>query len=373
MIYTDRLSISPLLNLIKQQFDLSFSSVSFLLTIYFLAYVGFTIPAAILAERFGYKRTMVASLLLAACSLALAGVFGTSYYLLLFFLGVHGMGAGAYFPTAFKISTASSPSDKRGASSAIIFSGIGLGTLLGLIIAGPIMAVFLSWQAVLILLAVPTVITVVLLHTLVIYKEETLVSNFRLAVFRQLFKNKDFTYICMALFCSLYGYWVILSWAPSLLQITKNLNVFYSGLATGIFAAIGIPSSLLFGRYSDKIGRRKIALLTVPLASLTMVVMALSTSLIVFLFAVTVYGVVGNITLSPVCVAWMGDTVSSESLGAALAVLNVIAMTSSIFAPVITGIFADATGILADGFYAAAAIVLLSAVFLFFVKKGRLH
>ncbi|HUK28188.1 MAG TPA: MFS transporter [Candidatus Acidoferrales bacterium] len=371
LIYADRLSISPLMILIRQQFNLSFFSVSLLLSIYFLAYVAFTIPAAIISEKFGYKRTMVAFLFLAAISFAFVGVFGSSYYFLLVFLGLHGVGAGAYYPTAFKISTTISPPEKRGLSSAIINCGMGLGTIIGLTIAGPTLLLFKSWQAVFLLLSAPTALTALLLERTIVYKDVRATSNFRLSTFKELFQNKNFIYMCLAMFCSLYGYWVILSWAPSFLQTTRHLNVFYSGLATGIFAAVAIPSSVLIARYSDRIGRKKISLLILPLASLSILLMAFTQNLLVFMIAIVVYGIVGKLTLDPLVVAWTGEVVSSTSLGLALALLNVFAMGSSILAPVITGVLADASGTLSYGFYAGSVVVIIGTGFLALVTRDR--
>jgi len=352
------------MDLIRQQFDLSYFSVSLLLSIYFLTYVGFTIPAAIIAEKFGYTRSMVTFSFLAAISLAFAGFFGSSYYLLLAFLGLHGVGAGAYYPTAFKISTTISPPEKRGLSSAIINSGMGLGTIIGLTISGPTLVLFRSWQTVFLLLSVPTALTAILLDRSVIYRDVRTASTFRFSTFKELFQSKNFIYMCLAMFCSLYGYWVILSWAPSFLQTARHLNIFYSGLATGIFAAVAIPSSILIARYSDRVGRKKLSLLILPLASLAILLMAFTQNLMVFIIAIVVYGIVGKLTLDPVVVAWVGDVVSPTSLGVALAVLNVFAMGSSILAPVITGALADATGTLAAGFYAGSMVVLIGTGFL---------
>jgi MFS family permease len=362
MIYADRLSISPLMNLIQHEFNISFSAVSLLLSIYFFTYVLFTIPAMLLAERYGYKKTMISFLLVAAAALALAGLFGTTYYSLLILLGVHGLGAGAYYPTAYKISNQITPKANRGFSTAIINSGMGIGTIVGLGIAGPLLAFLPYWQVILVLLSIPTFLVAILLFRSIKVPESTQPS-FRLQSFRTLMRNRQFVAICSMMFCSLYGYWVILSWGPSFLQSTRGLGIFYSGLATGIFAAVAIPSSIIIGKYSDKIGRRNGALVLLPLASLAIFTMAVTNNLLLFIIGIALYGVVGKLTLDPVAVAWVDDIVETESLGAALAVLNVFAMGSSIIAPVVTGVLADMTGTLAYGFYFGGAVVLFGIVF----------
>lgn len=364
MIYADRVSISPLLILIQKEFNLSFSSTSLLLSVYFFSYVFFTIPAILIAERYGYKKTMVSFFLLAASSLALVGVFGTTYYSLLVLLGIHGLGAGAYYPTAFKISNEIVPPARRGFSAAIITSGIGIGTVLGLGIAGPLLAFVPRWQVVLLMLSIPT-FAVGLLFFKSIHIRDNPPSKFRPGLFVTLVGNKRFVAICSMMFCSTYGYWVILSWAPALLQSVRGLDIFYSGLATGIFAAVAIPSSLIVSKYSDRVGRRGITLVLLPLASLAILTMAFASSLSQFILAIIAYGVVGGGTLLPVAVAWVGDIMEPESLGASLAVLNVFSMASSIFAPVVTGDLADLSGSLANGFYLGALVVIFGAVFLY--------
>jgi MFS family permease len=368
MIYADRLSISPLLSLIQREFNLSYSAVSLLLSIYFFTYVLFTIPAMLLAEKYGYKKTMIAFFLLAAGSLGLAGVVGTTYYSLLILLGVHGVGAGAYYPTAYKISNLIAPASDRGFSSAIINSGMGIGTIAGLGVAGPLLAVLPYWQVILLVLSIPTAAVGFLLSRSVQVPDRP-EPRFRPALFWSLMKNKQFVAICSMMFCSLYGYWVILSWGPSFLQSTRDLGILYSGLATGVFAAVAIPSSIIVGRYTDRVGRRRTALVILPLASLAIFVMALANSLIVFLVGIVAYGVVGKLTLDPVAVAWVGDDTKPESLGAALAILNVFAMGSSIVAPVATGILADLTGTLAYGFYFGGGVVLLGVAFVLLGTK----
>ncbi len=353
------------MKLIQSEFGLSFSAVSLLLSVYFFTYVLFTIPAMLIAEKYGYKRTMISFFLLAAVALAFAGVLGTNYYSLLVLLGVHGLGAGAYYPTAFRISSEISSTEERGFSTAIINSGMGIGTVVGLGIGGPLLAFIPHWQVILLILSIPTTVVGLLFFRSINLRERPR-SAFRLGLFKPLMGNKRFVAICSMMFCSLYGYWVILSWGPSFLQSVGGLGVFYSGLATGIFAAVAIPSSLIVGKYTDRVGRRKVALAILPLASLAILLMALTSNLLLFIAAITLYGVVGKLTLDPVAVAWVGDIIEPESLGAALAVMNVFAMGSSIFAPVVTGVLADLTGSLSYGFYFGAAVVLFGIIFVLF-------
>ena len=241
---------------------------------------------------------------------------------------------------------------------------MGIGTIAGLGIAGPLLGFLPDWQAILLILSVPTFAVAILLYKS-INVPEMRETSFRPGTFSLLLRDRRFVAICSMMFCSLYGYWVILSWGPSFLQSTRNLGIFYSGLATAIFAAVAIPSAIIVGKYTDRIGRRKGALVILPLASLSIFMMAVTNSLMLFIVGIVLYGIVGKLTMDPVAVAWVEDMVGPESVGAALAVLNVSAMGSSIVAPVVTGVLADLTGTLAYGFYFGGIIVLLGTLFIF--------
>src|SRR5579885_2012629 len=372
MIYADRLSISPVLNLIRQQFGLSFASVSVVVSIYFLAYVGFTIPATIAAERWGYRRIMFYFFLLAALSLLAAGALGYSYLLLVLFMGLHGAGAGAYYPTAYRISSVL-PSQRRGLTASLINSGMGFGTIAGLLLAGPVLKLFDSWQMMLILLSVPTLIVA---YALKRATEEPPHPEGKSAEMRSIYikllKNRSFAMLCAAMFCSLYGYWVILTWGPTYLQESRGLGILYSGAATAIFSAVAIPSSIAISHVSDKVGRKAIAMTILPLASIAIFLMAIGSNLVTVILAIAAYGVVGKLTLDPLVIAWVGEFIGQEQIGSALSLLNVAAMSSSILAPFITGLFADFTGRLAVGFYFGAIVVLSGSLFVAFAKEGSL-
>ncbi|MEM0117667.1 MAG: MFS transporter [Conexivisphaerales archaeon] len=371
MIYADRLSISPIMNLIRQQFGLTYSEVSLVVSIYFLAYVGFTIPATITAEKFGYRKVMFLFFLLAAVSLLAAGALGYSYLLLVLLMGLHGAGAGAYYPTAYRISNATIRGE-RGLVSALINSGMGFGTMAGLLVAGPILNLFQNWQVMLILLSVPTFVVAVMLRGLT---EEPPLNDkdnrSPLVNYRKLLENRNFVMLCCAMFCSLYGYWVILTWGPSYLQESLGLGIFFSGAVTAVFSAFAIPSSILISYYSDRAGRKRVAMIILPLAALAIFILAISSNLTYVLLAIAFYGIFGKLTLDPIVIAWVADFIGQEQLGSALALLNVAAMSSSILAPFITGLLADIFGGLATGFFLGAAVVLLGLLFVAIVQEGN--
>lgn len=372
VIYADRISISPLLLIIEHEFHLNNLQVSLIVSIYFLAYVGFTIPITIIAAKYGFKQVMIAFFLLAAVSILVAGVIGYTYALLVLLIGLHGTGAGGYYPTAYTISSTLVPKQKVGFGTGLINSGMGFGTILGLVIAGPILSIFPNnWQIILIILSFPTFVVLVLLYKFVPKLQSKPISSSEiLGHYASVLKHKSFLLICATQFCSLYGYWVILTWAPSFLQ-TRGQSVLSSGATTAVFAAVAIVPSVIISRHTDRIGRKKVPIVILPLAAASIFFMAYNSNLYEFLVAIVIYGIVGKLTLDPIVLAWNSDIIPAELLGASLAILNVTGMSSSILAPVITGALGDATGSLADGFYFGAFIVILGTVFVAFAGRTK--
>ena len=68
--------------------------------------------------------------------------------------------------------------------------------------------------------------------------------------------------------------------------------------------------------------------------------------------------------------AAVADNASKESYGTAFGIFNFVGMSSSIVAPVIAGMIADATGSLATNFYISAAILIVGMVGMMFLKDA---
>jgi MFS family permease len=373
MIYADRLGISPLLLIIEREFNLNNFQASLIISIYFIAYVLFTVPITIAATRYGFRRTLTVLFFLTAVSIGAAGFLGYTYFLLLFFIALHGLGAGGYYPTAYTVSNTVVPKEKSGFFSSLINSGMAFGSILGLTIGGPILLIFPdNWHAVLLVLSFFSLLVAGLLFKYVpdVRLQKPLSGAEILVQFKAVFKYRDLVFLCASQFCSIYGYWVILSWAPSFLQ-TRGENVISSGATAAVFSVVAIVPSILIGRHTDKIGRKRVSLLIFPLAAVSILFMGYSANIYEFLGGIVLYGIIGKLTFDPISLGWITDIIPAELIGASLAFLNVTAMTGSILAPAITGALADESGSLAYGFYFGAAIVLVGTLFVALTNTKR--
>ena len=139
-----------------------------------------------------------------------------------------------------------------------------------------------------------------------------------------------------------------------------------SGLYTLVIAVTAIPSGLVLGRLSDRIGRKRIILVLLPLMALTLVVVAQVHTRTGMLGVLLAYGLVGKLAWDPVGIAWLGDYMSRrhpEGIGAAVALFSFTSVLSAVVGPPLTGWIKDLTGSLAGGFYLAAGVALAGFVF----------
>jgi MFS family permease len=358
LVYADRTALYPMLPAIGQQFGLSATQTGAITSAYFLCYVLMQIPAGVLADRIGPKRVLVAMYGLAGIGLLLTGWLATSYTTLLGFVALYGLGAGAFYSTGYGTAMQTVPARLRGLSSAIINSGMSLGLALGLIAAGPLYLATSNWRAPFLALAVPTIVMAAVYGLELRDLRATRQSGTGL---REVLRDWNLIAIDLAGFCSLYGFWVVLTWGPSFLQTERGISLGASGLYTAVIAFAAIPAALTVGPLSDRIGRKRLALVLFPLAAVCILGLATVRSHVALILVLLAYGLTGKLAQDPVQIAWLTDHALAskpQALGAAIGVYSFSAMSSSVVAPLVSGWIKDQTGSLDGAFYLGALIVL---------------
>ncbi len=208
VIYADRTVLYPLLPAIGDQFKLTNTQVGAIASAYFLPYVAMQIPAGLLGDRWGHKRILTVFYLIAGVGLLALGLAATDYKSLLFWVGLHGLGAGAFFATAYGFTMAEVSNKTRGLIAAIINSGMGLGMAVGLAIAGPVYVLSDSWQLPFIILALLTLaMAATFVYSLPTMRSQLTPSEGIVA------QQLDFGIFPLyaAFFWSIYSFWVIVT------------------------------------------------------------------------------------------------------------------------------------------------------------------
>lgn len=372
VVYADRTTLYPLLPVIGDQLKLSNTQLGLLASAYFIPYVAMQIPAGYLGDRFGHKRILSGFYGLSGFAMLALGLVVTNFRSLLLLIGLVGLGAGAFFSTAYGYSMGEAPPERRGLIAAIINSGMGLGLAIGLIIAGPVYQVFGSWKIAFLILAIPTL---ALAFLFAVRLEERRTSPQRKSDEKNGSFDKGLLPLYLAFFCSIYAFWVVVTWGPSFLYRELGFSIGLAGSFIAVVAIVAIPSSIGGGRISDRVGRKRISLIILPLAALSVIIIASANRIGFLLAGLILYGMTGKLTWDPIATAWVGDRVSRSSpqkIGASMGKLNFAGMLSAIVAPVVTGWITDYTGSFRAAFYLSAGFLILGTLLVVLVKDSDL-
>lgn len=381
-MYADRTVLSPVLPLIGGEWSLDQGKLGLIASLFFLAYTALQVPVGMLADRLGkHLILLVPGLLLLAVGTLLSGLAPT-YGFLLFASVLAGLGQSTYFPTQFALSTAMVPLRFRSISAAIINSGQAVGISLGLLIAS-YFALELGggWRMPFIALALPTALVAVAFWVFIREprhsKQE--VEPTRLApaapaegATSPWSRNHVLVYVLN--FCSLYGFFVILTWLPYYLQTARGYDGMAVGWVSSLVPWMAVPGGLFASWLSDRLQlRREVGLWMLPVAGLSLAAIPFIQSHVGLVVALLFYGAAGKLALDPVVIALVADMTHKSVYGTVFGALNFAGMSSSIAAPFVTGLLADRTGTLDSGFYLAAALLAIGFVALTFVKRRSVN
>ena len=322
IIYADRTALYPMLPVLGAELNLTAAQAGAIASAYFAAYAVAMPLSGFLGDRFGLKRVLVAMVLLAGLGLTGLALLANNYELIIFFIALAGAGVGVFYPAAYSIALYSAPAERRGFSAAVINSGMSVGLGLGLAAAGPLYLLTGTWRAPYLAMAVLTV-GVALLFQLGVRPIPPRPQSARATW--KLILNPTLLAMDVAAFCSLYGFWVAVTWGPTFFQSERGLSLSASGLYTALIAVAALPAGLLTGRISDRWGRRRVALVLLPLAAGSLLLLAGVQSMPALVAGLIAYGLTGKLALDPVASAWAADIIAlkePQAMGSAMGVLQ---------------------------------------------------
>lgn len=375
-MYADRTVLNPVMGELEKEFGLSGTQLGLMNSVFYFSYALLQVPAGILGDKIGKKKVLIPGFLLFGAFTAVTG-WAKSWSTLLFARVVTGAGEGTYYGPQYGLSSEQIPKKYRSLGSAIINSGMAFGIALGLMASSWLMYdQGYSWRTPFFVMSIPTLLTGLAIWLFVKEKKRQPVEAGGVAKpkskFTDLFKNRNLLLVYLMVFCSLFGFFVILTWLPYYLQSERGIAGSETGFITSLVAWISIPGALLFSSLSDRLGKRKpLILVLVPVAILSMLSIIWMPNMTGVIVALCVYGLVGKLALDPVLVALVADSVDENNYSSAFGLFNFIGMSSSILAPVIAGAARDMTGSLASSFYVTAALLVVGLVGMLFLKEKK--
>jgi MFS family permease len=137
-------SLGPLLPFIIPAFNLNYTQAGRLGFTYYLVYGIFNYPSGHWADRYGRKRMIFLFLIISSVATLLMA-FSHSFWQLLIFCGLAGLGGGLYHASGTSLVSDVFPAQRRGFALGIHGSGGALGILLTFILGGGIASLF-GWR-----------------------------------------------------------------------------------------------------------------------------------------------------------------------------------------------------------------------------------
>ncbi|MGW3622994.1 MFS transporter [Streptomyces sp. NPDC000880] len=372
-MYADRTVLSPITGVIGTEWGLSKAELGLMSTVFFIAYALMQLPAGIFADRFGRVRTIVIGYALFAIGTFLSGI-APGFMVFLLVRAFAGFGEGTYYGPAYGIASSTIDRRFRGLSAAIINSGMALGISLGFI--GSSVLAFdlnLGWQTVFFVFGVATLVVTGLIQYFLgpIDRRAKSVPTGGATGnvgWRGLFTtNHVLAYVLI--FCSLYGFFNMLTWLPLYLQQVREVPAAQTGIIASLVPWASVPGAILFGLLSDRMKSKKpLILVLCLLGAACQIIIPWAEQYSLVITALVIYGLVGKLALDPILISYLGGITPRAMYSRSYSMFNFAGMLSSILAPYITGYLADVTGKLEVGFYISAALLLVGAVVFLFAR-----
>lgn len=381
LIYAGRSIFSPLMGEIRSEFGLNSAEAGGIMSLFFITYTILQVPSGMLGDKIGRKLVLVAGFFLYAISIGLVSI-STSYFMFIALWMLAGAAQGTYYGPQYALSSEAIPKKWIALGSAIIGSGMSFGIALGYNLSSVMISSYqTNWKMPFFAISIP--IFVLSLIMLFILKEKapaldadkakgTQAAAQEKGSFWDLFKNRNLVIAYLTIFCSIYGFFVIITWLPYYLENERGMDKIRAANIASIVPWISIIGTIIFSYLSDRMGKRKpIVLFMMPLSLIAIFGIVYSTSEAALIAVLVLYGFIGKISLNPVLLALCADYAPRTSLSTAFGLYNFFGMSASTIAPFMTGYIADTTGSLNAAFYFAAAVTLVGIIAMCFVKETK--
>jgi MFS family permease len=362
--------VAPVLPQYARHFGVSISAATFVITAFALMRLVAAPPAGLLVQRVGERRVYVSGLLVVALSTG-ACAFAETYWQLLLFRSLGGLGSAMFTVSSLGLMIRISPPDARGRVAGMFSSGFLIGSVggpvLGSLTAGFGLAVpFLIYGAALLVAA--TVVFVSLRNSAVALPEATTepAVSVRTVLHHRAYRAALFSNFATG--WAAFGLRIAL--VPLFVVEALGYGAGFAGLALATFAVGNILAVIPSGYLSDRVGRRKLLIVGLTVSAVTTVLVGYTSSLPVFLAAAFVTGAATGVFVSPQQAA-VADIVGNKARGGtAVATFQMMADLGSIVGSLAVGQIAEHASF-ASAFLVSGAILLAAALGWVFAPETR--
>jgi len=347
LCYMDRMAIATAIPFIAEDFGLSPLGMGGVLSAFFMGYALMQLPGGILADRFGPRRVMTASIMGWTVFTVLTGA-ATSLSVLLAIRVLFGLSEGSFPPSASKVVALRFPQEKVGRANGFQLSAVQLGAAVApLCVAWGI--AHWGWRVVFYFLFAPGLILTLLVWAFVrdpTAPLETPHSTEPSAVrVREVLVMPAVMWCAVTVFFWSTAAWGLMNWLPTYLLQARGFSLSKLGLLGSLPYLAGAAGYYLGGHFVDCYfsNRRYVPIMAGLLGGGAMTYLAAVAStgswsvaalVLAFLF---VFISAGGIFTMPLV------TVPRQAVGAAFGFINTAAQVAAFLSPLAVGYFLSAT------------------------------
>ena len=371
-----------LLPLIGVELGLSYGQIGMILTAQYAAGAISNLPGGILVDSMSRKGVlMAASLFWIGVPYFLMG-FSDAYWVLLTCSALIGVGNNLWHPTAIPWLGRRYP-ERKGLVMAYHGMGGNVGDALAPLAAGALLTTFawMTWRDVVFLNIAPGIIMAVAILWYLgkittepkpvegAAKQRPQQKNLRevLAALPDLFRNKTLVFLsCSSAFRSMTQNG-IMAFLPLYLAKELGYNPLWVGVCMFLLQAAGFVAAPIAGHMSDKVGRRSIMVSSMAMSAVVLVMMAVAGQSLAFVALIAFLGFF-LFAIRAVLQAWVLDAAPKNMGGSAIGFLFATQAIGGAIGPFVSGLLADAYGIVTV-FYFLAFTIVIANLFVFFTPE----
>ena len=366
-------SVAPLIKPMSEDFGLSRAAMGSVLGAWPLVYIAASIPAGVIVDRFGLRRSLAAGIFLIALSGGLRAV-SVDYVTLFVAVGVFGLGGPLVSVGAPKLVNVWFSEKERGLALGIYLTGPLIGGIVALATANSLLMPLTgsSWRLTIGIYAAAALLTGVIWSLLAREPERSSESipgaapaiSSVLTSIPQLLRSRVVQIIILVSFSSLLYGQSFSSWLPEILR-SRGMGSAEAGFWAALPTAVGIVSTLTIPRLATP-GRRILILVGLSVVGGIGPLLIGTTEGVPLALGLVLQG--ARFSVIPVALLILMDApqVGPDNMGAAGGLYFTAGQTGGVLGPLLMGIFADLTG----GFLSGLIMLAGLSVALSFLTLG---
>jgi MFS family permease len=353
--------VSPALPTFARTFGVSIKAVTFLVTVFSLSRLCFAPVSGLLAQRLGERRIYIGGLLIVALSTA-ACAFSQTYWQLMLFRILSGIGSTMFYVSALGLMIHISPPDARGRIAGLFTTSFMVGAVGGPAVGG--LAAGWGLTAPFVVYGVALLgVAVVLFYSL---RNSALAAppppTRATVTMREALRVRAYRSALLSNFAtgwSAFGLRIAL--VPLFISDVMGGSVSVIGWVLAAFAGGNALAVVPSGYLSDRMGRRTLLIVGLAASGVATVWLGLVSSLPAFTFAAFVSGATTGIFMSPLQAA-VADILGSEArAGLPVAAVQMVTDLGAIVGSMAVGWVAEQLNF-GWGFFISGIVLLIAAV-----------